>query len=109
MLALVKQDPLKQRRVPIVDVDGLVELSAELVFQLVHVSMEGAQGGWYYAASGFPHRLEQPLLKPDAKVGRVMIEASPNLGIEGGHQQDSSAQVLHRRQRNVRTSAPSAD
>jgi hypothetical protein len=85
MLALVKQDPLKQRRVPIVDVDGLVELSAELVFQLVHVSMEGAQGGWYYAASGFPHRLEQPLLKPDAKVGRVMIEASSILGIEGWH------------------------
>jgi len=85
MPALVKQDPLKQRRVPIVDVDGLVELSVELVFQLVHVSMEGAQGGWYYAASGFPHRLEQPLLKPDAKVGRVMIEASSILGIEGWH------------------------
>ncbi len=42
MLALVEQDPLKQRRVPIVDVDGLVELSAELVFQLVQVSMEGS-------------------------------------------------------------------
>jgi len=43
MLALVRQDPLKQWRVPIVDVDGLVVLSAELVFQLVHVSMEGVR------------------------------------------------------------------
>src|SRR2546422_5806646 len=85
MLALVEQDPLKQRHAPIVDVDGLVELSAELVFQLVHVSMEGAQGSWDYAASGFAHRLEQPLLKPDAKVGRVMMEASSILGIEGWH------------------------
>jgi len=85
MLALVKQDPLEQRRVPIVDLDGLVELPAELVFQLGHVSIEGAQGSWYYAASGFAHRLEQPLLKPDAKVGRVMIEASSILGIEGWH------------------------
>jgi len=85
MLALVEQDPLKQRHAPIVDVDGLVELSAELVFQLVQVGMEGAQGSWDYAASGFAHRLEQPLLKPDAKVGRVMIEASSILGIEGWH------------------------
>jgi len=85
MLALVKQDPLEQRRVPIVDLDGLVELPAELVFQLGHVSIEGAQGSWYYAASGFPHRLEQPLLKPDAKVGRVMMEASSILRIEGWH------------------------
>src|SRR2546426_12740596 len=83
MLALVEQDPLKQRRVPIVDADGLVELSAELVFQLVHVSIEGAQGSWDYTASGFLHRLEQPLLKPDAKVGRVMIEACSTLGIAG--------------------------
>src|SRR3989441_3955944 len=85
MLALVEQDPLKQRRVPIVDADGLVELSAELPFQLVHVSIEGAQGSWDYTASGFLHRLEQPLLKPVAKVGRVMIEASSILGIEGWH------------------------
>jgi len=85
MLALVQQDPLKQRRVPIVDVDGLVELSAELVFQIVHVSIEGAQGSWYYAASGFAHGLEQPLLKPYAKVGRVMLEARSILRIEGWH------------------------
>src|SRR5256885_16382745 len=83
MLALVEQDPLKQRRVPIVDVDGLVELSAELVFQLVHVSIEGAQGSWDYTASGFLHRLEQPLLKPDATGGRVMIEACSILGAAG--------------------------
>src|SRR2546430_12799540 len=78
-------DPLKQRHVPIVDADGLIKLSPHLVSPPFHVSIEGAQGSWDYAASGFLHRLEQPLLKSDAKVGRVMIEASSILGIEGWH------------------------